>query len=142
MTRIRVAVAAAALLTLQLATAAGALAQAARPFPVVPLPAAARYPHRAAWACLASGAALVGASFALAGEADRRYDAYLSASEPARIADLYDQTTRLDRLASGSLLAGEGLVVVGVYLRFIRRDPASRLHATLAPSRCAVSLSF
>ncbi len=55
---------------------------------------------------------------------------------------LYDRTVRYDRFSSASLLTGEALIATGVWLRFLRRPAASRVHLSLSPRRCSVTLSF
>ena len=114
----------------------------AGPFAEVPVPPAVRHSRRLAYACLASGVALGGASFALAHRANRSYDRYLIASEPAEIERLFDETGRLDRWSSGSLLAGEALFAAGLYLRFLRHSSPDRLAVVVGIQRCAVSLRF
>ena len=122
--------------------AAGALAQAAEPFSEVPLPAPEHHSHLWAYASLAVGAGLTGASFAFGHRADDTYQEYLNATEPGRITELYDETTTYDRLASGSLLAGETLIALGIYLRFLRPDQARRVSLDLSPRTCALSMRF
>ena len=122
--------------------AACAFAQAADSVEVVPRPPADRTPHRAAWACAIAGAGLIVASFPLSDLADRRYSDYLAETDPGAVESRYQATRRADRLASGSLLAGEALVVSAVWLRFIRRTHAPRASLVLLPDRCAVHLRF
>jgi hypothetical protein len=59
--------------------------------PEVPLPPATKQPHRAAYACLAGGLGLIGASFVFSHQADDSYANYLSASEPDEIQHWYDE---------------------------------------------------
>lgn len=115
---------------------------AAGPFPDVPLSEDRRPSYRAAYACLAVGAGLVGASFAFSHRANQEYDRYLAASDPQEILHRFDETERYDRMSSASLLTGEALFAVGVYLRFLRPPPDSRLTLSLDPGRCAVSYRF
>ena len=138
---------AAALLMACLATgapewAACARAQAAVPFEEVRLRRPPGASHRAAWVTAIAGASLVAVSFPLAAAADRRYDVYLNETDPPRIDERYDATVRMDRLASASLLAGEGLMLAAVWLRFVHRPPLQRVSLNVEPGRCAVSLRF
>ena len=124
-------------------TAAGAPAPAAEPFPVVPIETPAPRAHGWAWAAMIGGAALVGASFAVSDHANDVYDDYLSATDPAEIEALYDETLRFDTIARVSLFTGEALIATGLYLRFIRRPPPPRAVTwSVQPNRCAVSLHF
>jgi hypothetical protein len=115
---------------------------AAVPFPIVVSPEPPHQTHRAAWACMITGAGLVGASFVLHDRANQRYDEYLNSSDPAEIDDLYQQTVRLDRLSGASLLTGEVLFAAGVYLRFLRTPPASRLSLALEGGTCVARWRF
>ena len=86
---------------------------------------------------------LVAGSFPLAAEADRRYAAYLAETDVTQIDARYDATVRMDYLSSGALLAGEGLLVTSVWLRFLHPPHESnRLALEIEPTRCAVSLRF
>ena len=58
-----------------------------------------------------------------------------------QIGPLYDRTIKLDRLATGSLVAGELLLATGIYLRFLR-PPRAALSLTLRPGRCALAYRF
>ena len=91
---------------------------------------------------IGSGVALIGASFAFANAADESYQQYLSETDPAQIETLYDQTTRLDWAARGSLIGGEVLLAGGLYLRFIRRPHGGGVALIVTPQRCALSLRF
>ena len=122
--------------------AACAAQQAADPFEAVPLAPAARPPHRLAYASLLAGAGLVGLSFTLTDRANRRYDDYLNATQPAEISRLYDESVRLDHLSAAALLTGEALIAAGVWLRFLRRPAPQRAALIVEPGRCAVSLRF
>ncbi|MFN8588254.1 MAG: hypothetical protein U0704_10700 [Candidatus Eisenbacteria bacterium] len=126
--------------------AACAHAQAASPFEVVPRPQPERRSHAWAWLTAATGAGLIAGSFPLRDAADRRYDEYLVETDPARIGARWNDTIRADRLASGSLIAGEVLVATAVWLRFVHRPrPATGSpHTTLVitPERCALALRF
>jgi len=100
--------------------------------------------HSNTWAIvsLASGAALVAGSFAVADAADRRYADYLRATDPDRIQDLYNEAVLFDRVSAGSILTGEVLIATGIYLAFLRHPAPSRLSFALEPSKCGVSLRF
>ena len=133
----------AAVLTLNaMLPAARALAQAAGPFPEVPLPKPSSRPHRWAYASMLAGAGLIGGSFAFERAADRNYNRYLAATEPEEITRLYNRTRRDDDLSTATLLSGEALVGFGLYLRFLRRSRADRVGFEWRPDRCAVSLQF
>lgn len=123
-------------------TAACAEAQAAFPFPVLPRSTQPARSHWLAYTCAAAGAGLIAASFPLSDRADRLYDDYLTESNPARIESRWNSTIRADRVASGSLLAGESLLATAVYLRFIHRPRDSRVALVVSPAQCALSLRF
>jgi len=125
-----------------LATAAAPPETAAGPFPIVPMPHPPSDRHRGAWVCLASGAGLVGASFLVHQRANQRYGEYLSSNDPSRLDDLYNQTVTLDRLSAASLLSGELLLAAGVYLRFLRAAPSSRLSLALEDGLCVARWRF
>jgi hypothetical protein len=122
--------------------AAGGDAQAAAPFPVIGLDEPQPTSHRWAYLSMAAGAGLVGASFLYADRANALYDDYLAATDPGRITSLYDETVHYDRLSAGTLVAGEALLAVGIYLRFLHRPGDSSLELTLVPTRCEVSFRF
>ena len=133
----------AALLTLEHpAPAAHALAQAAAPFPVVPIETPAHRRHTWAYLSMVGGVGLMGLSFTISHRADDAYATYLVSTDQEQIQVLYDRAVHNDHLAQGSLLTGEALVVVGLYLRFIRRPAPSRVSVSLLPSRCTVSFRF
>jgi hypothetical protein len=139
----RTCAALAALLALQgLAPAARAYAQAAEPFPVVPIATPAPRRHTWAYVTMAGGATLVGLSFAFSRKADDAYEAYLVSTDQDEIQRLYDRAVRNDHRAQAALLTGEALVAAGLYLRFIRRPAPKRLSLTLEPSRCALAYRF
>ena len=142
MRRITAAWLAALLFAEALFPAARASAQAASPFPEVPLPSNSQGTHVAAYLSMLGGAGLIGASYVFADRANDRYAEYLTATDPGEITRLYDDTVTLDRLASGSLLAGEALIATGLYLRFLRRPPTSRLDLSVGPTRCALAWRF
>jgi hypothetical protein len=119
-----------------------AYAQAASPFPEVVIEKPPRHTYRLAYASVVAGAALIGGSFVLTRRADDAYVSYLRETDPGRIESLYDRAVLYDRLASGSLLTGEALLVAGVYLRFLRSPRESRVQFALEPGRCALSLRF
>ena len=122
--------------------AACAHAQAASPFPEVPLPEERRPSHRWAYATFAGGALLVGGSFVAASRADDAYERYLSATQPDEIERLYDRTVLHDRMSTGMLVGGELLMAAGIYLRFLRPSRASALSLNLGPGRCALAYRF
>ena len=121
---------------LALAAAPGGVALAAGPFQEVPLPPPVHTSHTWSNLTLIAGAGLIGASFALSRRADESYDAYLLATDPDRIGDLYD------RLSSGSLLAGEAFLAAGVYFRFLTPPHGAHASLQLTPRRCGLSLGF
>ena len=121
--------------------AACAHAQAASPFPQVPLPEERRPSHHPAYAAFGAGALLVGGSFLVATRADDTYDGYLAAIQPDEIERLYDRTVLYDRMATGMLVSGELLLATGIYLRFLRPSRTT-LSLTLGPSRCALAYRF
>ena len=123
-------------------TAACAHAQAAFAFEQVPRHTETHSSHRAAYLCALAGAGLIAASFPIADEADRRYGRYLSEADPLRFDDRFRSATHMDRLASASLLTGEGLLAAAVYLRFVRRTDSARVRIALEPTACAVSWRF
>jgi hypothetical protein len=131
-----------ACLAIEGSSAARALAQAAAPFPEVPVDHTGGPSYGWAYLAIVAGAAMIGGSFALANQADDTYDEYLEATDPDEIERLYDRTVLYDRYAQGTLLTGEVLVVTGVYLRFIRRPKPARLGIDLRPDRCALALRF
>ena len=113
------------------------------PFEVIPRGAAKHRSHHLAWITGLAGAGLVAVSFPLAAEADHRYARYLDETDVSRIDDRFAATARMDRLASGTLLAGEGLLATALWLRFLRPPRVgNRLTFEVEPARCAVSLRF
>jgi hypothetical protein len=122
--------------------AARATAWAAEPFQTVVLPSQKETSHALAYGTMLAGAGLVGASFVWRDRANERYDRYLEATEPNEISRLFDETSRLDRLSSGALIAGEVLVAAGLYLRFVRHPSTDRVSLVATPTRCALSLRF
>ena len=139
--RIVAAALAVILVTPMVRPAARAHAQAAEPFVEIPVETRPpRHPHRLAYAALGTGAGLVGLSFLLTRQANARYDDYLAATDPDEVGRLYDETVRLDRWSTTSLIGGEALIVAGLYLRFLRRS--SPLQLGITPRRCVVSLRF
>ena len=101
-----------------------------------------RQHHFGAYLALVSGAGLVAGSFALRDRANSTYDDYLAATDPEDITALYDRTVLYDRLSSASLVTGELLFVGGLYLRFLRPEPTSRLSLSVGLQRCALAYSF
>ena len=142
MPKLVAAVLAAGLACAALQPAARALAQAADPFPEVPL--LSPTPRSYTWAAvtLISGAGLIGASFGFSDAANRRYGDYLRATDPGRISRLYDDAVTYDRLSTASLVAGEVLIAGGLYLAFLRHPETARLELVLEPARCGVSLRY
>jgi len=124
--------------------AACAHAQAASPFEVVPRRPVEQGSHRAAYLTALAGVTLVAVSFPLEHEADRRYAEYLAETDISQIDEKFKATERMDRLASGTLLAGEALMATAVWLRFVHH-PSSHEHRAsldLRPDRCALAFRF
>ena len=117
-------------------------AQAADPFPEVPLPAPSHQSNTWAIVSLVSVAALVAGSFAIADAADRRYSEYLHATDPSQIEHLYNEAVLFDRASSASILTGEVLIATGIYLTFLHHPAPSHLGLALEPSKCSVSFRF
>jgi hypothetical protein len=133
-----------ALLTIAMVSGPAACdtAQAAAPFPVIPVEEKNPHPHRAAYVCIGSGLLLTGASFLIAREADQTYSEYQSETDPDRISELYDHTVWLDHWSRGTLLGGQALLITGLYLRFIRHPSAEKVSLLVAPDRCAFVVRF
>ena len=131
-----------ALVALQTTPAARALAQAAAPFPVVPIENPKPRRHTWAYLSMAAGAGLVGLSFVYSGRADDAYNAYLESSDVSEIETLFDRAVHNDHVSQASLFTGEALIATGLYLRFIRRPAPRRVSLSVMPSRCAVSFRF
>ena len=125
-----------------LAPAARAHAQAAESFPVVPIEKPVRHGHAWAYVSLLGGAGLIGLSFTFARRADEAYEEYLVTTDVDQIEVLYDRAVRNDHISQGTLLTGEAMIAVGLYLRFVRRPAAGRLSLSVLPTRCAVSCRF
>ena len=142
MRKLVAAVAAASLTWAAMQPAARALAQAADPFPEVPIPSPPRRSYAWAALTLVSGATLIGGSFGFSDAANRRYREYLRATDPGQIARLYDEAVTFDRLSTASLVAGEVLIAGGLYLAFLRHAETPRLELVLGPTRCGVSLRY
>ena len=119
-----------------------AFAQAADSFEVVPRPSKDRTPHKLAWTCALTGVGLIVASFPLSDRADDLYADYLAENDPLKVEDAYSATQRADRIASASLLVGEGLVMTAVWLRFVRRPHPPPATLVVLPDRCAIRLRF
>jgi hypothetical protein len=131
--------------------AAGADAPAAAPFEVVPTRPDEGRSHKLALGIAITGAVLVGASFPLAAEGDRRYEAYLAETDVAQIEDRFQATLQMDNYAKASLLVGELLLATAVWMRFVRHsdephaarlDTPERLTLDVRPDRCALALRF
>jgi hypothetical protein len=104
------------------------------PFPTTfPQPAPVSESHARAHIAFAAGAALTITSFVLSSAADRDYAHYQGDSDPVAIARDYDAAHTNDRWSAGTLLAGTGLLALGVYWRFIHR-PASTSRVGVVPS--------
>ncbi|HYM80772.1 MAG TPA: hypothetical protein VEY91_05080 [Candidatus Limnocylindria bacterium] len=117
-------------------------AQVAGPFQTLPMDVRPDRSHRWAYAAIATGVGLAGSSFYFTRRADRSYHDYLVATDPDRIETLYDDAVRSDALARGTLIGGEALIALGLYLRFIRRPEESRWALALEPTRCALAVRF
>ncbi len=139
-----VAAALAGLLAIPTATASAAPPpeRAAEPFPIVPLPEPPARSHRGAALAIAGGAGLIAGSFVLHERANRSYRDYLDSTDPAALDDLYDRAAVLDRWSAATLIAGEVLLATGVYLRFLRDSPPSRLALGAAPGGVALRWRF
>src|SRR5258705_9715868 len=117
---------------------ARAHARVAGPFPVVAYEAPARRSHTWAYVTLASGAGLIGISFAFERRADDAYDAYLASTDVRVIDQLYDRAALNDHLSQATVLSGEALLAAGLYMRFLRHPAGSPFSLDLRPTRCAV----
>jgi hypothetical protein len=136
------AVFAVVLLGLTLCPAAGAFAQAAAPFPEVPLPQSSTKSKTFANLTLLTGAALIGASFAFENVADEANDDYLLATDADEIERLYDRSKQFDQYSTASLITGEVLLAAGLWMRFLRRPHSERVSFQVRPDRCAVAWRF
>ena len=123
-------------------SAALAIAEAAAPFPVVELPASQKNSHFWSNAAIVSGVGLIAASFAFERAADRSYDEYLAAIDPAEITSLYDETTHYDKLSSAALIGGDALLATGLMFRFVIHPHGSRVALRLEARRCAIACVF
>jgi hypothetical protein len=108
----------------------------------IPLETPSPQSHTWAYASLVLGGGLIAGSFAFANRANHSYDRYLESTDPEEIERLFERTEHYDRLSSGTLLAGELLVVAGLYLRFLRRPVGSRVSLSLGPEQCRVAWRF
>ena len=131
-----------AILLLTAVAAARVNAQAAAPFPEVPLTEPARESHAVAYLSMLVGTGLVVTSFTIADRANQTYADYNAATDPVQIDALYDRTVALDRWASATLIGGEALIASGLYLRFLRRPPPAHMRVAILPGRCALALRF
>src|SRR5262249_2791865 len=125
-----------------MAACAHAQAASSSPFEVVPRHATGRSSHRAATIAAIVGVGLIAASFPLEHEADRRYAEYLSETDVTKLDERFAATQRMDRIASGSLLAGEALIATAVWLRFVHHPAEARVSLALRSDRCALSYRF
>jgi hypothetical protein len=103
--------------------------------------------HTKAYVAFAAGAALTAGSFFVQRAADRAYDRYLAGTDPARIQEDFHDAERLDHLSTATLLTGTGLLALGVYWRFVRRDDKDRdaaleLEPSLTPHHAGLALAF
>ncbi len=107
--------------------------------------------HKLALGIAITGVVLVGASFPLASEGDRRYEVYLAETDVSQIEDRFQATLKMDNYAKGSLLVGELLLATAVWMRFVhhsddsqpaRLDTPERLTLDVRPDRCALALRF
>jgi hypothetical protein len=133
---------AASLAAILVSTAACTEVRAADPFPEVREVAPAPPSHRWAYVSMLVGAGLIGGSFLVSNRADDTYRDYLAATDPRTIETLYDRAVLQDRIASTTLLGGEALIAVGIYLRFIRHPVSSRADLMVTPTSCALSFRF
>ena len=117
-------------------------AQAASLFQEVEVAPGPKRSHTLSWLTGLAGVGLLAASFPLAAHADDLYGRYESETDLGRIEDRYRESQRADRIASGTLIAGEALLVTAVWLRFVRRPADARTALILEPARCAVSYRF
>jgi hypothetical protein len=94
---------------------------------------------------------LVGASFPMAAEGDRRYEAYLAETDVAQIENRFQATLKMDNYAKASLLVGELLLATAVWMRFVQHsneshaaspDTRERLTLDVRPDRCALAFRF
>jgi hypothetical protein len=91
---------------------------------------------------MATGFGLVIAAFPLRNHADAAYAEYLTATEPDEIESLYEEARRYDNISTASMLTGEALLVLGVYLRWVRAPQPGRVGFQCRPDRVAFSLRF
>lgn len=112
------------------------------PFPEVPLPQPPRHSYTWAYVALGTGVGLMTTSFVFANRANHAYRDYLGEVDPVLIERFYDRAVLNDRFSSATLLGGEALIAAGLYLRFLRNPPESRLSLSLRPTRCALALRF
>ena len=110
-------------------------------------PAGAPAPsYTRAYVALGAGAVLTLTSFGLAASADRAYERYLGASDPASITAAYDDAHQLDQWSAALLLAGTASLALGVYWRFIHRPPPTRgaalnLEPVVTPHHAGLALA-
>jgi hypothetical protein len=113
---------------------------------VAPKVEAAAPSYSRAYIALGAGAALTVTSFGLAASADRAYERYLGASDPASITAAYDDAHQLDQWSAALLLAGTASLALGVYWRFIHRPPPTRgaaldLEPVVTPRHAGLALA-
>ena len=114
-----------------------------RPGPFAEIPLATPPPAPSTWSygMLFAGAVLTGSSFVIADRADDAYNGYLRETDPDQFDRLFNRAVLYDRLSSGSLLAGETLMCLGLYWRFLRRPPPG-LRLAVGAGGCAISYRF
>lgn len=93
-------------------------------------PSSPRPSYTRAYIALGAGAALTGASFLLAEQADRDYARYLAGTDPARLEDDYRSAERGDRLSAAALIAGQAGFALAVYWRFLHHPRQAREQRT------------
>jgi hypothetical protein len=72
------------------------------------------------WILLGGGLALDIGSFVLAGKADDAYRDYQAGTDPATLAQSYDDAVRYDRWASATLIVGQVAIGAGLYYLLIK----------------------
>jgi hypothetical protein len=117
-------------------------AEEAPPFERIRVPQPEKKSYIGSYLTMATGLGLVIAAFPLRDHADEAYEQYLTATEPDEIESFYDEATRYDNFATASMLTGEALLVLGIYLRFLREPAPGRLGFRCNHERVALSLKF
>lgn len=115
----------------------------APPFERITLPEPEKKSHLGSYLAMAGGLGLIVAAFPLRDHADQVYEEYLSSTDPEAMEGLYQEARRFDNLATASMLTGEALLVLGIYLRFLREPALPRgLGFSCGYDRVALSLRF